>query len=71
MNIVSTTNNQHIFRDCGFEKNVAHDGGAVYLNTGTAVDIFIGSSFRNNYAGEFVTNCSVCRKGLCGVVKHS
>ena len=60
MYIVSVTNVQHIFRDCGFEKNVAEDGGAFYLNTAMAVDIFIGSVFRNNYAGEFVTTCSVC-----------
>ena len=58
--ILSVTNNQHIFRDCGFEENVAQDGGAFYLNTAMAVDIFIGSVFRNNHAGEFVTTCSVC-----------
>ena len=68
--ILSVTSNQHIFSDCGFEENVADDGGAVYLNTAMAVDIFIGSGFRNNYAGEFVTTSSVCRMDLCGVVKN-
>ena len=69
--IVSVTDNQHIFRDCGFEDNIAADGGAVYLNTGLAVDIFISSAFRNNFAGESVTTSSVCRMGKCGVVKHT
>ena len=67
--IVSDTDNQHIFRDCGFEENTAADGGAVYLNTGLAVDIFISSAFRHNSAGESVTTSIVCRKGS-RVVKH-
>ena len=68
--IVSVTDNQHLFRDCSFEENVAEDGGAVYLDTALADDIFIGSVFNRNSAGESVTTSSVCRMDLCGVVKH-
>ena len=68
--IVSVTDNQHLFRDCSFEENVAEDGGAVYLNTALAGDIFIGSVFHSNSAGKSVTTSSVCRIDLCGVVKH-
>ena len=58
--IVSVTDNQHSFRDCGFEENIADDGGAVYLYTALAVDIFVGSVFRNNYAGESLTISTPC-----------
>ena len=68
--IVSETDNQHIFRDCDFEENIAADGGAVYLRTGLAVDMSISSAFRHNSAGESVTTHTVCRKCLCLVVMH-
>ena len=58
--IVSVTDNQHTFRNCGFEENIADDGGAVYLYTALAVDIFVGSVFRNNSAGESSTITSPC-----------
>lgn len=40
------------FISCVFEGNQASDGGAVYLYTGSGVDSFTASIFRNNFASE-------------------
>lgn len=40
------------FTTCLFEGNQATDGGAVYLYTGTGVDIFTDCVFRDNFASE-------------------
>lgn len=39
------------FDKCLFEGNEAKDGGAVYLYTGTGVDVFTECFFRDNFAG--------------------
>lgn len=68
--VIAVTDTPTVFRDCYFEENIAADGGAVYLNTALAVDIFSGSVFRKNSAGESVTTSSVCRMDRCSVVKY-
>lgn len=40
------------FSVCVFEGNKASDGGAVYLATGSGVDGFAASGFRDNFAGN-------------------
>lgn len=40
------------FSTCLFEGNQATDGGAVYLYTGTGLDIFTDCVFRDNFASE-------------------
>lgn len=53
-----------MFGECIFESNEAADGGAVYLYTGTGVDIFTASAFRDNFAGDLPRITSICEIGL-------
>lgn len=52
--VTAVEDKQAIFSECVFNRNRAADGGAAYLNTGPALDIFTESVFHNNSASEFV-----------------
>lgn len=49
--IAAVDHNQTVFSACVFEGNEAEDGGALYLYTGSGLDIINSSAFTNNYAG--------------------